>query len=230
MPLKTLAQQNEALLHAYYKILQKNPAFTADLLALHARLRMTVQFPGPSSDLLEFDEIDASGLEAISDFAKKWHLPTERGVDDVLWAMRLAQRTPQGEVRMALTVTQQFSGAGHGTGRHAVAMVRLRYDPTRDDHKQAARKIDKLLLKAGVALRRRLREIENEAGERGFQRVGPRHLSQSEVNRLARRVYEKAVLKRTYVEIAGNETLVVGPDAVGRSVASWSRRLGIPIR
>src|SRR5262249_1683075 len=99
--------------------------------------------------------------------------------------------------------------------------------------------------RAECEYRRMLGEIEKaeaRAAAQGWQRMPPRH-SHAELERLGRRLYRRVVLGLKYHEIADREQKAVAanpevyPNAktpteenVRRTVESWARDLGIPLR
>jgi len=162
-------------------------------------------------------------------FAQAWHLPEDRGRLDLFWCLR-------GPKPLRLT----WSGSSEAKPEAELVVPYIsgpfHYDPShmsraglRDHARREASRVERSIVDQAAA-------IDASFKEKGHDRIPPAHRSEKLLRQGATRLYRRAVLNWTYVQIADEEARVdaesrgqIGEDAIWRSVNEWSERLKVAV-
>jgi len=230
-------QHRGAMRQAYYRYFNDEPKFEHDLQALGDRLRPFLTPP----------RLNAEVADAVNAFLQRWPLG-RFGFRDTWYTLTRPNPTTlrQGP--------RPFDAKGLRTEPLAFPEIQpptfpaFSYDPTAvlasdvvnfpaallNEARRLGRQLEQDILDQGKA-------IEVRAREAGWRRPSRRYRQSGELERLAWRLYARAVEKRTYDAIANTETQVrnrkqkaakaasLSADAVRLSVDQWATELGVPL-
>jgi hypothetical protein len=223
---------------AYYQVLHEQPAFERALHRLLRRLfasevarARTSQRRArtPSAAEKHRITIDKTRFRA---FCRRWALPADGESD--LWAcLYAASYGAPLRLRAALRVRET---AAVDLGKVTIKMpdytYDLRIDPhlTPEDYLLSVVKIDNGFVSVRRLLIKQAREHYAKAREHvRRQLLPPKFRSRANTLIGARRLYQGAVEKQSWEDIARAEGPGVDPNTVRISVEDWARRLGVPL-
>lgn len=211
---------------AYYDQLNGNPEFLAGLRVLAAEVDPRASHDPPVA-------------RQLWTFARTWHLPRKRARIELAGSLRSAVAR-QTEPRLIVPTI------GHWVPDVAAELIPLlspiHYDPVTMTMKQLAARIEQAAAELRQSLRDQAAAIRQQAKAAGWERESARYLADGELDRLARRLYWRAVLGWTYVAIADKEKAIAdeedpdpkrehffSPQAVQTSVKDWAEDLDVAL-
>jgi hypothetical protein len=214
---------------AYYDVLNADQEFRADLARLGAHIPPAA-LDGEVHPSLEWRPV-------VQRFADRWHLPTYeegrlapaglRAVWHSLWLAKVTKAAaPElfpGQMDSMGPPPQVIQPATPGP---------FEFDPTTQSRRwvaQQARRIGKNVEQDIIAQARRAEQVP------GWGPVPPRHRDPVQLQRMARRLYRRAVQGMSYDEIAeqesqeGQEGETVAGETVRATVSQWARQLNVSL-
>ena len=210
---------------AYYDVLSRDEAFQAGLQQLFKLIRLppfsTVQDPF----LLPSPPARARPL--LEDFVERWHLPRRHAVDDLWHSFHLAD----------FEGTPPVLGVG---GRSSIGPIEslimpplplpFEYDPTHQNLDWVRNRADQI---ADEVRRSILEQAEDLEQVPGWRTIPTQHQDLGRLQRLALRLYRRAVLGWPWQRIAHQETEDTREycdwQSVRTTVRAWSEELDVPL-
>ena len=205
---------------AYYAQFNGNPEFLAGLRTLAAEVDPgTLEYPRVARQLWAF--------------ARTWHLPRKRARIELAGSLRLAAGT-QAEPRLIVPSIGYW--VPDTVAEFIPSLSPIHYDPTVNTLVQLEARFEQAAAELGdqvEAFRQWARALAQRAQAAGWQREHPRWLAAGELDRLARRLYLRAVFDWTYGAIAEAEDKTragyVSPQTVAKSVKDWAADLDVTL-
>ena len=237
-----------ARMAAYYSVLNEDPEFRAELRRLYEQLGSSLaagyRFPSPEE------------LRILDEFVDHWRLPggdsglgLRYGALD-LWdslsqaasggaslRLTLGQRAwMESDVGTTVAINEPVSTA---SGRQVTATERVSptiwptvplpfdYDPMRVSPAWVREHAERVATEVRDSIIRQAEKFERQARDQGYRPVPPGYRQGEDLRRVASRLYQRAVLGRSWSQIKASDDVEMG--TVRRTVERWAEELVIPL-